>query len=123
MIDAAIIFDMDGLLIDSEPLWCKAEVEVFNDLGVPLQERMCNQTMGLRTDEVVSYWYAQFPWVGTSQETVAERIISRVSELVATFGKPLPGAVEVVKLCRQMGLPKVATSSLTRLIMRSATVS
>ncbi|BAZ33409.1 putative phosphoglycolate phosphatase [Cylindrospermum sp. NIES-4074] len=112
MIDAAVIFDMDGLLIDSEPLWCRAEVEVFNDLGVPLEESMCNQTMGLRSDEVVSYWYAQFPWVGTSQSTVGERIVSHVSELVATFGQPLPGAVEIVQLCQQMDLPlALATSS------------
>lgn len=111
MLDAAVIFDMDGLLIDSEPLWGIAELEVFNDLGVPLQESMCNQTMGLRTSEVVSYWYAQYPWTGPSQSTVAERIISRVSELVATVAQPMPGAVEIVKLCQQMQLPLALASS------------
>lgn len=117
MLDAAVIFDMDGLLIDSEPLWCIAELEIFNDLGVPLQESMCNQTMGLRTSEVVSYWYAQFPWIGPSQSTVAERIISRVSELLVTVGQPMPGAVEVVQLCQQMQLPlALATSSPMSLI-------
>lgn len=40
MLDVAAIFDMDGVLIDSEPLWCRAEVEVFNNLGVPLKERI-----------------------------------------------------------------------------------
>lgn len=117
MLDAAVIFDMDGLLIDSEPLWWRAELEVFNDLGVPLQESMCNQTMGLRTSEVVSYWYAQFPWTGVSQSTVAERLVSRVSELVVTVGQPMPGAIEVVQLCRQMHLPLgLATSSSMSLI-------
>ncbi|WP_017720123.1 hexitol phosphatase HxpB [Kamptonema formosum] len=117
MLDRAAIFDMDGLLIDSEPLWCTAEVEIFNDLGVPLQESMCSQTMGLRTDAVVSYWYAQFPWTGCSQSAAAERIVSRVSELVATVGQPMPGAVEVVQLCRRMGLPlALATSSSMRLV-------
>jgi beta-phosphoglucomutase-like phosphatase (HAD superfamily) len=33
---AATLFDMDGLLIDSEILWHKAEVEIFGALGVPL---------------------------------------------------------------------------------------
>ncbi|MTJ49912.1 hexitol phosphatase HxpB [Dolichospermum sp. UHCC 0259] len=112
MIDTAVIFDMDGLLINSEPFWHKAEVEVFNDLGVPLQESMCNQTMGLRCDEVVSYWYARFPWTDTSQSKVAERIINRVSELVATLGQPMPGATEIIQLCQQMHLPLgLATSS------------
>ena len=33
---SASIFDMDGLLIDSEILWHEAEIEIFGDLGVPL---------------------------------------------------------------------------------------
>ena len=46
---------MDGLLIDSEPLWQEAEITVFNKLGVRLTLEMTHQTMGLRTDEVVEY--------------------------------------------------------------------
>ena len=56
---SAVIFDMDGLLIDSEPVWRKAEVRVFNLLGVPLTEYRCSQTMGLRLDEVVRHWHEQ----------------------------------------------------------------
>ena len=33
---AAVVFDMDGVLIDSEPLWQDAEIEVFGTLGVAL---------------------------------------------------------------------------------------
>ncbi|MDF5729488.1 MAG: hexitol phosphatase HxpB, partial [Rhizonema sp. PD38] len=88
-----------------------------NNLGVPLKHSMCSQTMGLRTDEVVSYWYAQFPWTGANQSVVAERILGRVGELVATEGKPMPGAIEVVQLCRRMHLPlALATSSPMRLV-------
>ena len=46
----AAIFDMDGLLIDSEPLWQEAEVAVFRQLGVPLTRDMCRETIGIRVE-------------------------------------------------------------------------
>lgn len=51
----AIIFDMDGLLIDSEPFWQQAEMEIFANVGLHLNSELCQQTMGLRIDEVVNY--------------------------------------------------------------------
>lgn len=112
MLNTGIIFDMDGLLIDSEPLWRKAEVEIFNTLGVPLEESMCSQTMGLRIDEVVAHWYVQFPWTGISHDAVAQRLIARVGELIAEEGKAMAGAIEVVKLCQNLNIPlALATSS------------
>ena len=43
----ATLFDMDGLLIDSEILWHKAEVEIFGRLGVPIDERTDRTTKGM----------------------------------------------------------------------------
>ncbi len=57
----AAIFDMDGLLIDSEPLWDQAEVEVMESLGVGTRRRdELPDLLGLRIDLVVDLWYAQF---------------------------------------------------------------
>ena len=58
----AVIFDMDGLLIDSEPLWIRAEIEVFGEVGVVLGEEDCGKTKGLRVDDVIAYWHARHPW-------------------------------------------------------------
>ena len=58
----AVLFDMDGVLIDSEPLWRIAEVEALATAGVPISEEDAVETTGLRTDEVVEYWYARHPW-------------------------------------------------------------
>ena len=47
----AAIFDMDGLLIDSEPLWDKAELEVMASLGVDIRRRHeTPDILGLRID-------------------------------------------------------------------------
>jgi HAD superfamily hydrolase (TIGR01509 family) len=113
----AIIFDMDGLLIDSEPLWRLAEIEVFNPLGVPLTDDLALTTMGMRTDEVVEHWYARHPWSGPSLKEVEARITARVIELVRERGAPLPGARELVAHLRERGYPlAIASSSSSEII-------
>ena len=53
----AIIYDMDGVLINSEPLWREAEIITFKKVGLDFTEEMCRETMGMRLYEVVEYWY------------------------------------------------------------------
>jgi sugar-phosphatase len=107
----AIIFDMDGVLIDSEPLWRRAEREVFAEQGLILSDDDCKRTMGLRTDELVAYWYRQHRWLARTQSVVAETINSRDAELVAAHGAPLPGAVDAVRAASGSGLPVGLASS------------
>ncbi len=76
----AAIFDMDGLLIDSEPLWDRAELDVMASLGVDISRRNeLPDTLGLRIDMVVDLWYAHQPWSGPDRDEVTARIISRAS--------------------------------------------
>ena len=64
----AAIFDMDGLLIDSEPLWDRAELDVMASLGVDISRRNeLPDTLGLRIDMVVDLWYpATMEWAKPS---------------------------------------------------------
>jgi sugar-phosphatase len=86
----AVIFDMDGLLIDSEPLWVRAEIEVFGGAGVKLTEDDCASTKGLRVDDVVAYWHARRRFDATPADVEA-RLVARVVELVRSEGQALPG--------------------------------
>ena len=113
----AAIFDMDGLIMDSEPLWDRAELEVMASLGVDITRRHeLPDTLGLRIDVVVGLWYAQQPWNGPSQEEVTARIISRAISLVEETRPLLPGAREAVALCKANGL-KVGLASASPLHM------
>ena len=44
----AVIFDMDGLIIDSEPLWKRAEIDTFSGIGYDFSYEMCESTKGMR---------------------------------------------------------------------------
>ena len=113
----ASIFDMDGLLIDSEVLWHEAEIEILGGLGVPLAVEGCRTTKGMFVDEVTEHWNRLYPWTGPTPAEVAVTIVDRVIELILTKGELKPGALHAIDLCAGRGLDlAVASSSQYRLI-------
>ncbi|MBX2949919.1 MAG: hexitol phosphatase HxpB [Crocinitomicaceae bacterium] len=96
----AVIFDMDGVLIDSEPLWKIAMEETFREVGCNLVKQDFQKTSGMRIDEVVAYWYNHVGWEGATQKEVENRIIQRMITLIEENGKPLTGVVETLNFLK-----------------------
>jgi len=114
----ATLFDMDGLLIDSEILWHRAEVEIFGALGVPLAEAETRSTKGMYVSEVVDYWHELYPWSSPSRDDVVERLLSRVGELVESEGRLMPGALRALDLTGARGPLALASATPMSLIVR-----
>lgn len=114
----AVIFDLDGVLVDSEQLWRDAEIAVFGSLGIPLDDERCRETTGLRVDEVVDHWCARSPWPASRGGTraVADAIVTEMMRAMAN-ALIIPGAADAVRFCAAHGARlAVASSSPSELI-------
>ncbi|MFB2735207.1 hexitol phosphatase HxpB [Shewanella mangrovisoli] len=113
----AVIFDMDGVLIDSEPLWQRVEYEVLSALGVPVTIETIQQTTGLRIDQCVDYWYHKAPWADYDNAKVSKTIVDRVAEEILKTGEAMQGVQQAIEYCQAKGLKiGLATSSFYTII-------
>ena len=118
---SAVIFDLDGVLIDSEPVWEDAETEVFATVGVHLDDSDTKSTTGLRVDEVVRHWLARRPWVVTAPDASPEALAGALIDSMVAHAQSdpveIPGAVDAVDRLSKSGRRlAVCSSSPQRLI-------
>jgi len=107
----AVIFDMDGTLIDTEPIWVEAEVHVLSELGVSINHSNVTETTGMRIDQVVKYWHNKHPWSSPTIQDVVAKILEQVEKYIIDHAQALPGAKETVKLCKEAGYTLAVASS------------
>lgn len=106
-----VIFDMDGLLIDSEPYWKIAEKEVFGKLGLNLTDDLLRQVMGFRLSEVVKHWYHYQPWPEPNFEQTERDVLDCVKQLIQQHADAMPGVYEVLTHCKQNNFKMALASS------------
>lgn len=112
-----VIFDMDGLLIDSEPLWKEAADSLLYTYGKKLTEKQYSITTGLRTKEFLEYWFGHFELPMQELRNAEIKIVADVIELVRQKGKPMPGMPHIFNLFMDKGFKiGLATSSSPELI-------
>jgi len=113
----AVIFDMDGVLIDSEPLWRKAMIEGFASIGVLITEEDCKKTTGNRLKEVVEYWFEKLDILDFLPTEIEHRIINTLVKLINKDGKAISGVIEVINFCNNKNIKiGLATSSSNHLM-------
>ncbi len=110
----AVVLDMDGLLIDTEPVWRIAQAEVFAELGVELTEADLLESTGVRIEDVAA---ALAPGARLSPAEVAGRVTDLVIAYVRRDGEPMPGVPEAIALFERLEFRlAIASSSSERLI-------
>ncbi len=111
MMIKAVIFDMDGLLIDSEPLWRRTHRAVFKKAGVDITPRHDLMMLGHRTNEAVEIIYRDQPWTGMPQAEVEAMITEEIIAAIKRDGVLKPGVHHALSVCKKAGLPVAIASS------------
>lgn len=112
--NVSVIFDMDGVLIDSEPLWWQAGVEALGSVGIAINDEWSHETKGMRTDEALQYWYRKFPWSGKTIDELVKGVDARVIEIIAAQPEPLPGVLNLIEFLLDQEIQMAVCSSAPR---------
>lgn len=122
----AVLWDMDGLLVDSEPLWTIAETELATRLGRTWTAEVKAAIIGHRLDTAVPRMLAGLgaPTDGASVAEAAAFLLARMVELFTTSPLPLlPGARSLLAVLAAAGVPCALVSSSFRVLVDAVLAS
>jgi sugar-phosphatase len=112
-----VLFDMDGLLLDTEPLWGECMLRIAQKHNIPITGDRFKETTGLRIYEVTDYWAVKYPWEGKAPLEVAEEILDEIIAASKIKGSVLKGVEQSLKLLKEGGFKiGLASSSPYRMI-------
>jgi mannitol-1-/sugar-/sorbitol-6-/2-deoxyglucose-6-phosphatase len=112
----AIIFDMDGLLVESESVWGIAEEAMLVERGMTTNVEARETLVGLRMDEFMTKMREIYSLKDTV-DVLSEELIVRMLTLIPPSVKPQPGAQELLKFVAEQQIPcAIASSSPARII-------
>ena len=86
-----VIFDMDGVLIDSEPFWEEAGSETLAEYGIDLTDEQYSSTTGLRTKEWIDFWFTYFDIEKRFALTAEDMILKKAMEKIQDHAQAMPG--------------------------------
>jgi HAD superfamily hydrolase (TIGR01509 family) len=116
---AAVVFDLDGVLIDSEPVWEKVRRQVVAESGGHWAPDSQRQLMGMSTSEWARY-LSEDLGVGLPPDEVASLVIDRMAARYRDHLPLMPGAIEAVgrlAVAWPLGLGSSAPAALIKAVL------
>lgn len=108
---SAVIFDMDGVLIDSNPFHLEKWIDLLNQRGIPFdRDDLPRQILGQRNDSAFRHFFGPGITAAESGE-LSEELESRFRRAFRPHAKPLPGLAALIQECDRAGLPMAVASS------------
>jgi beta-phosphoglucomutase len=111
-----VLFDMDGVLVDSESFICNAAISMFKELGTSVSAEDFKPFTGMGENRYIG-GVAEKHKVQIDIEQVKARTYEIYKEMVGGKLSPLPGALEFIVKCRNKGFKLVLATSTDRIKM------
>lgn len=96
-----VIFDMDGVLIDSEPYWQEAGIETLEQFNVALTQEQYHFSTGLRTKDWIAYWFNYFHIDMRFAAAAETAIVEKAIEKIKNKGEAMPGVDYILSFFKE----------------------
>ncbi|MGB7342024.1 MAG: HAD family phosphatase [Phototrophicaceae bacterium] len=114
----AIIFDMDGTLVDSEVVWDIAEREMFAEMGLEYNETIREQVIGLRLDEFFEKLIGIYG-IDNTVEDLSENLVARMLKKIPEMVEQKSGAQAIIEWTAAQNIPYCIASSSSMAIIEA----
>jgi len=111
-----VLFDMDGVLVDSEPFICKAVIMMFEELGVSVLPEDFQPFVGMGENRYIG-GVAELHKINVDIELVKARTYNIYEKIVKGHLSALPGAHEFISKCSKRGFRLALATSADRIKM------
>jgi len=112
-----VIFDIDGVLIDSEPFWEEAGKETLVQYGIELNDDQFSATTGLRSKEWIEWWFDYFNVDRRLAKEAGSELVLRGIKKIKDHAVIMPGVDYIFKFFIERNFKiGLATSSPVSLI-------
>jgi HAD superfamily hydrolase (TIGR01509 family) len=112
----AVLFDMDGVIIESEPLWSEAERQLLARRNLLYSARLKTLLMGLNSSEAVGRLKEHYRLRESVNDLINERN-QIVIELFRRHLRPAPQVLELIRCLRESGIKTALASSSPRVVV------
>lgn len=113
----AVLWDMDGTLVDSEKVWAEVQIELLASLGAVWTVEDCMTLVGSDLRDAVKVWMARIPDGAITADELAERMFGAVVDALRREVEFRPGALELLRALRKAEVPCALVSASYRVMI------